>query len=197
MDFAEEHLWEDTVLAGDIWNGRWTIHTIDEVLLEHSDTVIPQRDYTSAVHWLTHLTHLLQKAQTALYSTRRMIVKYSVIPLPPQHTVSIRRARTTRHGPRSQTLFNAWNIKYTRGSNPPKRPPRYALRSDLAPQPTPYRQTLPNRMPRSRGPRPTRASSPGVHLGLKHPPTRFRRHNTKTPQRETHRTVQLKLRRIG
>ena len=195
MDYAEEHLWEDTVLAGDIWNGRWSIHTIEDILLDHSDTVIPPRDYTSAIHWLTHLTFLLQKAQTALYSMRRQIVKYSTIP-PIPHTISIRRARTTRHGPRSQTLFTVWNIRYTRGSHPPKRPPRYVLRSDLAPQPSP-RRPPPTRIPRSRSSRLTRANIPGHCLGLKHPPARFRRHNTKTPQRETHRTVQLKLRRLG
>ena len=39
MRHAEEHLWEDSEMAGDIWNGRWSRQTISSLLLEHSDLI--------------------------------------------------------------------------------------------------------------------------------------------------------------
>lgn len=183
MDYAEVDLWEDTVQAGNIWNYQWSSHTFEEILQEHADTVIsPKQNYTSAIHWLTNLASLLQKTQTALYSTRRMIVKYANATLPP-HGVSIRRACTRRKRSRSQTLFTAWNIRYTKRVNTPKRSPRYIYRSDLAPL---LQAILPIQMPGSTSSRPTRALTLDISLGLKHPPTRFRRLNTKIPQREVH-----------
>ena len=66
MSYAEEHLWEDSEQAGDIWNGRWSHQLLGELLIEHSDTQIPSADYTIALHWLSNLTLTLQKTQTAL-----------------------------------------------------------------------------------------------------------------------------------
>ena len=75
MHYAETHLWEDSERAGDIWNGRWSTHLLRELLIEHSDSHIPPADYSTAMLWLSNLTLTLQKTQTALYSTRRHILR--------------------------------------------------------------------------------------------------------------------------
>ena len=134
MHHAEERLW-------DIWNGRWSRQTISSLLLEHSGTLIPPTDYVSAIHWLTNLTLLLQKTQTALYSTRRQILRQLDL-LPRPTNITLRRPSSRPRGPRTQTLFSAWNIHYSRTVRQPKRPPRYLGRCDLAPQRAPLRQTI-------------------------------------------------------
>ncbi len=65
MQYTEKHLWEDSERAGDIWNGRWSQQLLSEILIEHSDTQIPQTDYSSAMQWLSNITLILQKTQTA------------------------------------------------------------------------------------------------------------------------------------
>jgi hypothetical protein len=195
MHYAETHLWEESESAGDIWNGRWSQHLLSELLIEHSDTQIPPADYSSAMQWLSNLTLILQKTQTALYSTRRHILRRMDL-LPANTNVTLRRPRPKHNGPRTQTLFSAWNIPYARGLHPPKRPPRYQGRCDLAPRRAPLRQTVlgyrtthsqqPSRRP------PTQTSS-----HRKRAPTRFQRGKIKITQREEHRTTQLKLRRIA
>ncbi len=75
MQYAEAHLWEDSERSGNIWNGRWSQQLLSEILIEHSDTQIPPADYSSAMHWLSNFTLTLQKTQTALYSTRRRILR--------------------------------------------------------------------------------------------------------------------------
>jgi hypothetical protein len=74
MHYAETHLWEDLERAGNIWNGRWSQHLLEELLSEHLDTQTPPAEYSNALQWLSNLTLTLQKTQTALYSTRRHIL---------------------------------------------------------------------------------------------------------------------------
>jgi hypothetical protein len=196
MQHAEEHLWEDSEMAGDIWNGRWSRQTINSILDEHSDTLIPPADYVSAMQWLSNLTLLLQKSQTALYSTRRQILRQLDL-LPRSNSVTLRRPRSRPRGPKMQTLFQAWNIRYSRSSHPPKRPPRYLGRCDLAPQRTPLRQTILGyrgpHAPKLPGRRPVVPTS----SHRKRAPTRFQQRSSKVTQREEHRSTQLKLRRIA
>lgn len=59
--------------------------------------------------------------------------------LPTLLNITLCRPRPSCKGPRTQTLFSAWNIRYSRGQ---KRPPRYTYRCDLAPQIEPIRQTI-------------------------------------------------------
>ena len=187
-------MWEDSERAGDLWNGRWTRHTLKDVLLEHSDSMIPLAEYTRALDLLTQLTLLLKRAQTALYSVRRQILRQSTTPQPSH--VTLRRPRRKAQGPRTQTLFSAWHIRYSRGTNPPKRPPLYVYRSDLAPQITPLRQTtMGYRVTHA----PHRACDPLRQTSSirRRAPTRFQRHRTKTTQREDHRTTKLKFSRIA
>ena len=158
----------------------------------YSLTQIPLAEYTRALDWLTQLTLLLQRAQTALYSVRRQILRLTTN----QHShVTLRRPRRKTQGPRTQTLFTAWHIRYSRGTHPPKRPPRYVYRSDLAPQITPLRQTtLGYRVTIA----PHRARDPLKQTSSirRRAPTRFQRRRTKTTQREDHRTTKLKFSRI-
>jgi hypothetical protein len=107
MQYAETHLLEELERAGDIWNGRWSQHLLNELLMiEHSDTEIPPADYSSAMLWLSNLTLTLQKIQTALYSTRRHILRQMDL-LPANTNVTLRRPRPIHKGPRTQTLFSA------------------------------------------------------------------------------------------
>lgn len=71
--------------------------------------------------------------QIALHSARRPILRQTTINLTSTN-IAIRRPRQTRQGPRSQTLFSAWDIRYIRDINAPKRSSRYVHGSDLAPQ---------------------------------------------------------------
>ena len=195
MQYTEEHLWEDSERAGDIWNGRWSQQLLSEILIEHSDTQIPQTDYSSAMQWLSNLTLILQKTQTALYSTRRRILRQMDL-LPVSTNVTIRRQRPRPNGPRTQTLFSAWNIPYSRGLRPPKRPPRYQGRCDLAPRRIPLRQTVLGYRA-THVPLPRRQAVIPTSSHRKRAPTRFQRGSTKVKQREEHWTAQLKLRRIA
>ena len=185
-------MWEDTERAGDIWNGRWTRQTLEEILIEHSDSQIPPAEYVSALAWLKQLTLLLQNAQTALYSVRRQILRQSSIN-PPNH-ITLRRPRNKRRGPRTQTLFAAWHIQYSRGAHPPKRPPRYTYQSDLAPRIAPLRQTVLGYCATHARPR-TQDSLRRTSSTRKRAPKRFQRRSTKTTEREDHRTTQVKLSR--
>lgn len=61
-------------LMGKVGNGRWARQTIRDILIEHKDTLMPPSDNISTTHGLSNLTFLLQKSQTALYSTWRQIL---------------------------------------------------------------------------------------------------------------------------
>jgi len=196
MHYAETHLWEDSERAGDIWNGRWSTHLLRELLIEHSDSHIPPADYSTAMLWLSNLTLILQKTQTALYSTRRHILRQMDL-LPANTNVTLRRPRPRPSGPRTQTLFSAWNIPYSRGIHPPKRPPRYQGRCDLAPRRTPLRQTVLGYRSTHPVPPPHCRPATSTSSHRKRAPTRFQRGRNKATQREDHRTTQLKIRRIA
>lgn len=95
--YAEDHMWEYSERAGswgagDIWNGRWTRHTLEDILLEHIDSQISQAECAKALDWITQLAYLLQKAQTALYSVRRKILRQSTSSWPPTN-VTLRTPR--------------------------------------------------------------------------------------------------------
>jgi hypothetical protein len=139
--YAETHLLEDSKRAGDIWNGRWSSQLLADILIEHADTQIPPKEYISAMQWLANLTLTLQKTQTALYSTRRQILRQLAL-LPEQTNTTLRRPRPRPRGPRNQTLFSAWRIPYFRSARPPKSPPRYHNSCDLGPRRTPLRQAV-------------------------------------------------------
>ncbi len=99
----------------------------------------------------------------------------------PRHTAKA----TTGSGPPHASLFTAWHIRYSRGTNSPKRSPRYVYRSDLAPQIKPLRQTtLGYRVTNA----PHRARDPLKQTSSirRRAPTRFQRRRTKTTQREDH-----------
>lgn len=34
IEYIEDHMWEDSVTGEDIWNGRWTLATLHQLLLE-------------------------------------------------------------------------------------------------------------------------------------------------------------------
>ena len=196
MNYAETHLWEDSERAGDIWNGRWSRQLLADILLEHSDTQIPPKEYISAVHWLSNLTLTLQKAQTALYSTRRHILRQLAL-LPEQTNITLRRPRPRPRGPRNQTLFSAWRIPYSRSTRPPKRPPRYHNRCDLEPRRAPLRQAVLGYRSTTSAKAPYNRPIAHTSSHSKRAPTRFRRGRSKVTQREDHRTTQLKLSRIA
>jgi hypothetical protein len=148
---------------------------------------IPPAEYSTAMIWLSNLTLTLQKTQTALYSTRRHIL-WQMDLLPATKNVTLRRPRPRPSGPRTQTLFSAWNIPYSRGIHPPKRPPRYQGRCDLAPRRAPLGQTvLGYRATHSVSPPHCRpATTTSSHR--KRAPTRFQRGRNK---------AKLKIRRIA
>jgi hypothetical protein len=160
-------------------------------------TLIPPADYVSAIHWLSNLTLLLQKTQTALYSTQRQILRQlDLLPRRPNN-ITLRRPSPRPSGPITQTLFSAWNIRYSRAVCPPKRPPRYLGRCDLAPQRAPLRHTILGyrgshslKLPGHRPVVPTSSHRKRV-------PTRFQLRRSKVTQREDDRTTQLKLSRIA
>jgi hypothetical protein len=104
-------MWEDSEREGDLWNGRWTHHTLEDVLLEHSDSQIPLAEYTRALDWLTQPTLLLQRVQTALYFVRRQILRQSTTNQPSH--VTLRRPRRKVRGPCMETLFSAWHMRYS------------------------------------------------------------------------------------
>jgi hypothetical protein len=56
VDFVEDHMWEDSELAGDIWNERWRRHDIETILGRHALEIIPQEDLYQGLEWLTELT---------------------------------------------------------------------------------------------------------------------------------------------
>jgi len=126
-----------------------------------------------------------------LHSTRRQILRQLDL-LPRPNNITLRRPSPRPSGPRTQTLFSAWNIRYSRFVRPPKRPPRYIGRCDLAPQRAPLRQTVlgyrSSHPPKLPGHRPVVPTS----SHRKRAPTRFQLRRSKVTQTEDHRTTQLK-----
>jgi hypothetical protein len=127
MHHAEEHLWEESEMAGDIWNGRWSRQTISSLLSKHSDTLIPPTDYIIAIHWLSNLTLL----QMALYSTRRQILCQLDL-LSRSNNITLRRPCPDPVAPERKHYFRhgifATQEPLTRQSDPPpiSRPMRFS-----------------------------------------------------------------------
>ena len=40
IDFMEIHLWSDTALTSDIWNGRWIASMWNEILSQNADDAL-------------------------------------------------------------------------------------------------------------------------------------------------------------
>jgi hypothetical protein len=136
MNYADNYLWKDSERAGDVWNGRWSRQTLEDILQEHSDYQIPPPiEYTAAFH--RHYNSRKPK-QLFIQQGGRFSGRLPVL----LQNITLHQPRQTHRGPRLQTLFSAWHIQYSRGIHPLKPPPRYLYRSDLAPQPTPLRQTV-------------------------------------------------------
>jgi hypothetical protein len=55
IDFAEAHMWEDTEIAGDIWNGRWKRQDIEDVLGTDATMIVSPEDFHLGIQWLTNL----------------------------------------------------------------------------------------------------------------------------------------------
>ena len=121
VDFAEDHMWEDTELAGDIWNGRWRRQDIDTILGRYASEVIPLEDLHQGLQWLTELTLRLQRAQQILYTARGSLLHTKA-----KEMALVEKRRATG-GPKTQTLYKVWKILYTRKPRRPRvfseRPP--------------------------------------------------------------------------
>ncbi len=65
--YMEEHIWTDSETGGDVWNGRWTPHTLCSQLGDTSLLPIERRDFQKTLTWLQKLTGILQNVQRAIY----------------------------------------------------------------------------------------------------------------------------------
>lgn len=103
LHHADTYLWENSEVAGDIWNCRWSHHTIADVLQKQADTQIPPTEYAQAIRWLAQLTLLLQKTQAALTRSQllRQVSRLATTVVTPW------KSRLKSLGPRFQTLFLA------------------------------------------------------------------------------------------
>jgi hypothetical protein len=123
-------MWADNELAGDIWNGRWSKHTLAEILGEKGMTTVSRKAYASGTRKIAAITKLMQTAQRELYSVWRSILQAEHQTAPMPH-VSWRRKRP--RDPRSLTLLEAWKLPYSR----PKATPNHSTdfcREDCMPQ---------------------------------------------------------------
>ena len=110
IDYVETHMWEDSELAGDIWNGRWHRNTISDLLGILGDAIPASHDLSAAIQWLTSLTCLLQKTQQALYTLRGHILHKTA----KQLKAAERRQKNSKGGAIQATLQDLWGIKYVR-----------------------------------------------------------------------------------
>jgi hypothetical protein len=126
-------MWEDSEVAGDIWNGRWRRHDIETILGRHALEIIPHEDLYQGLEWLTELTVRLQRAQQTLYTARGSLI----------HEKAKEMARVEKHRAKklkTQTLYRVWKIQYKR------RPLRPGVPSErplcLGPPPIPSFQQI-------------------------------------------------------
>jgi hypothetical protein len=107
VDFAEAHMWEDSEVAGDIWNGRWRRQDIETILGRHALEIIPHEDLYQGLDWLTELTVRLQRAQQTLYTARGSLIHEKT-----------KEARVEKHRAKNklntETLYRVWKIQYKR-----------------------------------------------------------------------------------
>lgn len=118
LDYVEEYLWTDSEEGGDIWNGRWTSPLLESLLNVPSEYQITPRDFQVALKKLQQITSLLQTAQRAIYSARHIELFFQEARAKRAHTISLRRKRKTYH---SRSLFEAWNIPYSKPHTPRRR----------------------------------------------------------------------------
>ncbi len=118
LDYIEVHLWDDTELGGDIWNGRWTPIVFERLLPISPNQCTPLADVRPTLKWLQRLTLLLQRAQREIYSARHVellskeaqVRRNQITALRPQHRSN-----------RAQTLCEAWRLPYFKPSLPRRR----------------------------------------------------------------------------
>jgi hypothetical protein len=131
MEYIEEHLWDNTDLGGDIWNGRWMPSAFDNLLPVASDLCISPTDIKAALKWLQRITALLQGAQQTLYRERHMELMSKESRARHERVLALRRRHKTK---RALTLYEAWRLPYFKPTLPRR---RFALPTPtLAPQPT-------------------------------------------------------------
>ena len=107
----EDHIWTDSVLGGDLWNGRWTRDGIQDLLPESVNAKISPHDYIKGLAWMRKLTGILQKGQQRLYGIRRVELLSKEAKEKYEAAISLRKKRRNQ---RNQTLFDIWKIQYTR-----------------------------------------------------------------------------------
>ena len=135
IDYMEDHMWTDTELGGDIWNGRWTSDLLTSLLGETARDSVDQRLFKRALKRLEKLTQLLQNAQRAIYRVRYVEMSSKEAKVRRDAALAIRRRRTAAP---PRTLFAAWNIPYHRPDDPKRRlhPPLHPPAETPNPQQT-------------------------------------------------------------
>jgi hypothetical protein len=129
MDYAEDHLWANTTLGGDIWNGRWLTSTFEDLLPTPLDLHIPTTDVKKALTWLRRLTSLLQCAQQGLFRARHIELMSKEAKVRRDRIATMRKCR---HSRKNRTLYEAWRLPYHKPLNPRR---RYALPPTVVAQP--------------------------------------------------------------
>ena len=103
---------------GDIWNGRWTPDVLTSLLGEATREPVDQRLFKRALQRIEQLTHLLQRAQRAIYGVRYVEMTSREATARRDETNALRRRRTALP---PRTLFAAWNIPYRRPDAPKRK----------------------------------------------------------------------------
>jgi hypothetical protein len=90
----EDHMWTDTELGGDIWNGRWSPDLITSLLGEAARDTVDQRLFKRALQRLQKITQLLQTAQRAIYRVRYVELSSKEAKTRRDTVIALRRKRT-------------------------------------------------------------------------------------------------------
>lgn len=75
MTYISKHLWGESEITADIWNGRWTRHMWEDALTEVEEKVRTQMDIKLCRKWLKVLTSKLFETQSALSRHRFKLSK--------------------------------------------------------------------------------------------------------------------------
>jgi hypothetical protein len=103
IEHMEDHLWSDTELGGDNWNGR----LLEELLPISSTHKIAPADLKASLNWMRRITLLLQHAQRALYSTRHLELMSKEAKISRDRVTALRRRHRTR---RTQNLYDGASL---------------------------------------------------------------------------------------
>jgi hypothetical protein len=118
MDYVEDHIWANSTLDGDIWNGRWLPSTFEDLIPTPPDFHLPTTDVQMALTWLRRLTGLLQRAQQEIFRARH-------IELMSKEAKALReritKLRKRHHSRKNRTLYKAWRLPYFKPPNPRRR----------------------------------------------------------------------------